>query len=340
MKSRLVDKLETLIVTVLITILVWLWAEAQNVQTYTNQRVQVRFVAPPGQAGQLAITPADPVPVEVSFTTSTGQYDRFRQDVNSHVIEIEVAAPADANGSIQEIALRNRLENAVFRNLGITLEDVSPPQQRVEVYPIETYSLRVEVVSPSGFEIVGSPTAEPAMVELRLPTNLGARAQGMVVNVQLGQQDLQTAAPNEPQTLTVPLSVPRNLESDWTTLLTTQVQVTFTVRKQTDSYVIGRAPIHINAPSLLLSQYRIDLADNQFVRDVEVSGPADVIEAIESGEAKVVAEIRPTIEELESGLTSLPVFFDLPPGVTVQSAVPQVSFTVERLTPDGTIPAP
>ena len=339
MKTSLIDNLETILVTTIITMLVWLWAESKNVQIYTSQRMQVRFVAPPGQAGALAITPRDPVPVDVGFTTSAAQYDRFRREVNSHVIEIEVAAPTHEQDTDQSFSMRSRLNRAVFRELGISLDNVTPATEQVAVHQIQTYALPIVVEFPDGVQLLNQTAVEPAKVDIRLPANLASRAQGMDVLVVLGQDDLRAAVPNEPQTVRVPLQVPTNLAGPWTTLLTPQVQLTFTLRKQTETLVRPSVPIHINASSLLLQRFRIELPPSQLVvRNVELSGPADVIEKIRDNQLKVVAEIRPTIEEMEDGVTSLPVFFDVPAGVSVQSEVPQVTFTIERLARDGTIP--
>jgi len=46
--GKLWHRLETIIVVTVITVLIWLYAEGENVQRYTRS-VMVQFVPPPGQ---------------------------------------------------------------------------------------------------------------------------------------------------------------------------------------------------------------------------------------------------------------------------------------------------
>ena len=66
----LCDKIETFCVVTLITCLVWLYAEGENLVQY-SQPVRVRFVGPVGT--DLAITPRELINVDITFRASKSQ---------------------------------------------------------------------------------------------------------------------------------------------------------------------------------------------------------------------------------------------------------------------------
>ncbi|MBX2851070.1 MAG: hypothetical protein KTR15_04910 [Phycisphaeraceae bacterium] len=69
------NQIATFVTVTIVALLVWLYAEDANVQTYTGQAVRVQFVLPAGADG--LITPSEPITVLVDFDGSNGQFQQF-----------------------------------------------------------------------------------------------------------------------------------------------------------------------------------------------------------------------------------------------------------------------
>lgn len=325
MRMTWIEKLETAVIVTLVTVLIWLWAEGQNVQLYANQTVQVQFVPQPGQEANMAVLPREPREVELSFTTSAEQYAQFQRLITEGPIQIPVS-PGQP-GTVQTFVTQNLLQEHLLNRLGIAVQQADPSTLTADARALQTVSVPVQVETPPGV-FVDIREVQPSQVEVRLPRELAAMAVDEPVRVSLQQRDL-AGLPGEPRRVTAPVTLPPQLRSPMSESLTREVTVEYVVRRQTDTTTLQSVPIYIQALPLLLRRYRVLLpADQQFVRDVVLTGPSDVIEQIRDGEVDVRAVLSPTREEIEQGVRSLPVAMSLPPGVELQSPLPVVNFEV------------
>jgi len=111
MSKKLRDRLETWLLTTVVAVLVWLYAEGEIVKTH-GVELPVRFVAPPGQ--ELVIDPDRATDAEgvmqvlVKVRASAGQMQDFRRRWDDQPIRIRVADPASA-GQTQEFVLREAI---------------------------------------------------------------------------------------------------------------------------------------------------------------------------------------------------------------------------------------
>ena len=120
------------------------------------------------------------------------------------------------------------------------------------------------------------------------------------------------------------------------------VQVTVTIRKQTSRLKLPGVPILVTAPWAELKRFGVEIKSGQRVlsEDVEVSGPSDVIDRISSGQIKIWAELRLTVDDLESAITSKQLHLNVPPGVRIESAIPLVNLTITPVQGAGGLPGP
>jgi hypothetical protein len=323
------EHVEAVVVTTLVAALVWLWAEGKDVGQYDNQIVPVQLVAPAGMEDELVIEPAGVIETRASFETSSAQYDQFVHEIGEGPVLVTVPPPGDATTRVEPMNLQSELEHLVFGPMHIDLDDLDPAAVEVRVDRMIELPYDVALQYPSDASLSQPPSVRPAQAQVRLPASLSDRAGAVSFRVRLTPAMLEPARPGEPMTVTVPLELPEALRSPRTLLLTRSIDVTFTLAKRTATTTIDRLPVEVRQLGLALRRFNVMLADDQlFVRDIELSGSASAIEAIRSGQAVVKAGIRPTLDDLERGVTSLPVEFEPPPGVEVVSPIPQVSFTV------------
>lgn len=321
------EKLETILAVTIITILIWLYAEGENIKPYLNHSVQIKFVAPEGQ--DLAIEPHEPVRIVMRFEASSGQY-QYVQQLTKNTLEIVVTDKL-SDSPFQTVVLKDILAASKLGDLGIINIEATPATMKIRVEPIVSREMEI-VLNPTDLldiQFAQPPAIDPLKIPVRLPASLAEKTNGYKLIANLDELEMSKLEVNVPHTMPVPLHLPLVMEDKFVSLSQPTTTVTFTIRKQTDTISLTSIPIHINAPPMLLKRYNIDLPEEQMVvRDVKLSGPSDIMEKIRTNQIKVWAELRPTADELESGIESAPLSIVVPPGVAVDSALPRVQLKV------------
>lgn len=322
----------------LVTLLVWLYAEAQAV-VERREPVQVVFVPAAGQ--EMAIEaegPFDPQSPQVfiQFRGSTRQLAQVRELLEQGPIEIEVPGRGDPHPYQQPINVRDELMRSRLGELGVNIVDATPYTVTLQIEPLATVSMPVRVRAED-VHLASPSQVEPESVEVTVPRRLAEEASMLAVTAYLDDLDLSQLEVDVEQTIRVPVDPPEAIQSRWTHVQPRRVQVTLTIREQTGSVVMERIGIQLLHSPVLLRQYTFDVRDEDlFLHDVELAGPMDVLEQIQAGEVAVTATISPSFDRLEEAVgdeptdVSLPVDVNVPPDVSVTSPVPDVSVTVTR----------
>lgn len=321
------EKLKTYLLVTVVTILVWLYLENENIRRYDN--VPLDIVLTPATP-QLIVSATKASPVLVSVRCSTNQYEQLKALAASGPLKIELRE--DAASPEQTLVLLDKLNSLrSLSDLGVIVEDVRPMTLSARVERLVERSVPV-VINSGDLQLQAAPTIEPAKVSLTLPASLAE-----------GLGDLTLAAPlaslpnassfevNEPYLLAVPVALPESLRRPGVKVEPASVKVGFTIRKLTKETVVPRVTIVIEAPLVKLADYTIKLDENDlFIRDVRLTGPNDLIDRIDRGEIPITAVLRLTAAELDSDLTSKLLEFNKPEQVKVASPVPQVKFTIVK----------
>ncbi len=326
--TSLRQKIETFIVVTLITVLVWLYAEGRNVATYANEPVSVKFVSGDGEG--LTISPDNPQRVLVSFEGSNAMKQALEAATKDGPITLPVVEQPNASSSVQNIIMKDALNDSILSDLGILVISTDPAVMPVTVRRLVSVQMSVEPVVLE-VDLAAAPTVDPARVDVKVPAALADLAGELSLIARVPPADLASIPANTPRALSVRLELPEALRDQPVELSARNVAVTVIIRKQTDTLTLTSVPIHINVPPLLLQQYRIALPEDQVViRDVKLSGPADAIASIRDKRFRVWAELRPTADELDAGLDQAQLFLHLPPGVRMEGPMPRVPVKVYR----------
>ncbi|MEO0963571.1 MAG: hypothetical protein AAFY08_00490 [Planctomycetota bacterium] len=331
----MIEHLEAIVITTLVAALVWLWAEGKDVRRYVDEVVPVRFVAPAGMEETLVIEPTS-VEALATFETSSAQYDEFIDAIDDGPVLVTVPPPGEGDTSTGPLNLQAQLEGGLFGGLRIDVEELDPSAIEVRVDRVVDRAFPVALLYPSDAALEQPPAVQPAEAVVRLPASLRPPSNESSFRVRLTPTMFEAATPGEPMTVTVLLDLPESLSSPHTELITRSVEVTFTVARRTSTITIERLTVDLLQSPLVMRRYEVVLPEDQwFVRDIELSGPASAIAAIASGEATVKAQINPTLDDLERGLTSLPIDIETPAGVEVVSTIPQATFTATPRSANG-----
>lgn len=333
-------KVQTYIIVTIISALIWLYAESENVKLQKPMTFNVLFVAPPGQ--KLAITPGPKHRVQITVRCATSQFSQL-QRLQGSPIRLTVTSndPQSQDYPEQIIDLREQLHNSPIGELGVSIEEIQPKTVSLQIEQIEqmTMPISIDSVVSGDTQLAGQPTVTPTSASVEIPASVAEEAQFIKLVAGVAPEDTSHLEENVPGELKVPLtlSMPSHLRDNmrqFTPVITPpQATVTITIRKRTGSTDVPGVPILIVAPWAELKRFSIELEDNQRVLDekVKVTGPRDVIDKIDRNELKVWAELRLTADDLESGITSKPLLINVPSGVRVDSAIPSANFVIKPI---------
>ena len=331
-KNLIWQEVQTALVALLFAVLIWVYAEGENVQTH-ELTVKVRFTGPPGRP--LVIEPGDSQPVRVRLRFATSQRTEVEALVNDLRLEV------DPTVEQQIIDLRDRLRNhEAFISRGILITEVQAEPMRVWVEPLVEQIIPVEVTAR---DLLLSPVAAiPDAVKVSGPASRLKLLEGQRIQARLETQmlNLPEGVPQERDNvlLTLPLGVdPRNM-----TLDPERVRVSFTIRRRTLEYTIP-----------LVTVFPVYQENNRFTVEVNpedrtipslvVEGPSNIIERIRRGELALNprADLLLTSDELDRAITEkVPEIVNLPAGVTLRSPIRPVRMRIARRDTVSTIPSP
>lgn len=321
------EKIETWFFVSVVTLLVWVYAEGENVKQH-EVGVTVKAQAP---GPDVFVSPADAVNVRLTVRCSQSQLTQLKAQAD-RAFEIPIAV--DPDNVVQTVDVKPALERLdVFVNLGVNVVQTDPVKLSFNVEQLESVVAEVRVVAPEGVQLASGTTVEPARATVKLPRRFARLLGNQKLEARLDMDVLQSAEVNLPHTVDVPLTVPAAIPAVRATVTPATAKVGFTIRKQTDTLTIASVPVVVVMSPILLQRFDVTVSPEQlFVRDVMVSGPSDAIRKIRDGDEKVMAELRLSAAELEQGIDSAAAWIELPAGVSLLSPTPRVSLTVKPRT--------
>jgi len=336
-------KLRTIILVTFVTVLIWAFAEGQSVQT---KRTVAEIEFPAIASGTYALRVLDDQGwrgrVELLLEGSTTSLERLESELRRAISLAPGMEGVPRESGEHAIDLREALRNhAEFRTHGVTVVSAEPASVRVVVDELTTIDATVAVEPPPG-EIEGTPEARPGQVRVRLPTRVASRLVGRAAVVAaIRSEDLARFDAGRQVTVRgvrlaagPELAGVQPLEFD-----PPQVDVQLVVRSKTETITIDSVPVDIRIAPTELARWEIDVPEEErFLRDVQVTGPSELIERIRRGEpgTEVRAYIRLPYEQLEQGVSSFQVeFTSFPSPLTIDVEDREVRLTARRRQPEG-----
>lgn len=334
-QRKLHEKVETYIVVTIISVLVWLYAEATVLKQETGKSVQLLIDEP---TNSYAITPSAAT-VRVSYRGSSGQIQQFNETTALPLIH-EIDPTGITETTTRTIVLDEALVRAGLGDVGITELDIEPATLTVTLQPLVSIDLPVKIET-GDLELNGEPAAEPATISITAPLDIVEQLRGQSITAPLVAADASEGTQLDRVATNVPLIFPQeiDLNSPWVTAAVRAVRINYTLANDTDTVVIGRVPLYINLPVDVQLRYTVRPQDqSNFLRDVELQGPADVIARLRANAPDLVVRAELSITDLSKiEQTSLerPIII-APPGVTPVQLPEVMPITVRRR--DATAP--
>jgi len=328
------------IAVVVVTALIWLYAEAESVST-TNVETFVSISVPEGS--DRVVTPVDPSwtgEINIRLQGARGSIDAAKTALARGIALALGAGGVPGRPGQHSINLQSAIQNAALRgHTGVVVVAVDPPTLTIDVEPIVRIpDVPIRLTPPEDVQLAGDLVIEPAIATVTAPQSvvdmIDSSDTPLVANVRLIATDLNDLPPGVSRTLTGTLELPDGLLSEPSVTISPQtVSVTLRIESQLIEVVLPSVPIWEFIPPPEADNWTVTI-DPPFLTDLTVSGPSDLVQRVESGEIRVIGMVELSSEALEAGGGELGVQFpELPAGLVI--ATDSLSVTVVAVRRDA-----
>ena len=329
-------RIEDYTIVTLITLLIWFYAESRTLDQYSLSperplRVQVK---PLGE-DMVVVSQSIERVSSLEFSGSRYAIGKLRAALAGGLtLDVELEP------GTQSISLP-RLVNKQFSQMNVNLTRIEPDTMDVTVARLVRRDAELvfrpdEVKLQDGDSDIDPPTAQIELPEDKLPE---VAVDGRVVLQVRANRDLKTLPANVKQAVPGRVELPPALQGNpHVKVVPTETMLSFIIEKKEASHVLSAVPVFVSAQPAELRNFDIQLhEEDRLLKDVKVTGPADLVEQVESGAIALEARVRLTRDELleaaKKGEATYQVkFVDLPPSLIVESPKTLVRATVVRLT--------
>lgn len=333
--------LGTILIATLIAALVWIFAEAESVKS-REIRIELEIQADPGSDRVVTVNDvAFKDIVDLVLEGSTTELDTAERALRQKKIRlapgVEGVSPEPGE---QSVDLRTALRAAGgLRETGVTIKRIDPPTVRIEVDALVSREAAVRVDVGEG-ELEAPAEVRPSVVKVIMPGKIAAALTEVpVVTARLDAAVLKPLVPGRREVLSsVPLrpsGVLSKVEPARLRFDPPAVEVAVRLRSKIDSVTLPTVPVLVRMPPGELAHFDISVDEaDQLVRNVKVSGPADLVDKVRRETLKVVATVTLTFSDLERAagatVSKEVTFGDLPAGLTVEVPATSVRVSVSR----------
>jgi hypothetical protein len=318
----MVAQARSFLVIALVTVLIWLLAEAESLRA-VNVQSEVSF-RPEADSGRTIRADADfPGTVTIRLEGSTARVDDLAAQLRKPLRLNPGMEGIPIEPGTWPVDLRTVIRNlGMVRESGASVADVDPPFVNVVIDNLVRREVRIRVEPPPDVSLESPPEATPQAIELRLPERLSVQlpADFQITATLDPDQVRQLESGRRTVLSNVPLDLPevlRNVEG--VRLSPSTVRIAVTLRSRNVSWLIPSVPVHFRVAPTETENWRITMPEeSRVLTQVRVSGPSELIEPISAGRVKPIAFVSLSFEELEraaaSGepLVKEPVFTELP----------------------------
>ena len=337
--TQFIDRLKVLPLTVLLTVLLWLYADAHLTATQRDLPIHITILAGAGANGNpqtvLMKSPTDSAFV-VNIQGSGEAVDRIRQQCDGRGLftlqDMNNLTYALTRSDIRRIAAGKSLNAlrifnslAYFTRHRVVVTAVSPRHIKLKVDPIVTINRPVEFRAVAGVAAAIQPASVQVMLPQSLLENIGGADQIEVVAKPL--TSISALPVGSRQTIPSQLSLVFPGSPDpRVTVTPANAMVTFTVPHQPRAKLfIGVVPVWLNGPPWLLNQYRVTVRNATL--HITVAGPQRLIRKLRNNvirgnlappEKRVIAflDITPSVHR-HADWQPTTIRYSLPSGISL-----------------------
>jgi hypothetical protein len=325
--EKMIEMLKQLAWVVPLTLLIWVYAEREQVTKEGNETIPFELVSSdPNRLVTLKPPQDSNVVVELEGPRARVQdvLHRLRGGEFPQGLRIEVDRALEANRDHQVPTIALIANHDLFRRNGITITRTQPDTINVTVDAIIDREARV-VPAPGTPNLLEGTKFDPPTVKVRGPFNVlqpateGGSAAPLVAYAHIPPELLTTPGTRDADDLMLSLPPPLNRDTR-VTLIPAKVNAALEVRASDAEWDMPAMTISLDVPKTVADKYTVRY--NTSLANVKLIGPKDVIDAIQTeGGPKPYAQLKVTIDDATAAssqdLRRKLRFVDLPRGVRV-----------------------
>jgi hypothetical protein len=324
----------------------WLFAEAETLRTRSVQAavlVQAR-VATGVDGEQLVVdvkgaktSQVREVPIRMELEGAAARMDEAERVLGALPLILTLGdAGVPASTGEHTIDLMSALRaHPQLAELGVSVQRIEPASVEVVIDELMVRELPVRVILPEGGEFESAPIVSPPRVRVRLPRH---DAEGLpndaAVELALTRTEFDRLTPGKAESLTgMRVQAPEALsQNPRVVLIPSAADVQLTIRSRLVEHVLPRVPVAVRMLPIDMAKWDVYITpDEQYLSNVRVQGPGDVIDRVRDGSLVLTATVTLTSDELQRGVSTKDVVFEgAPASVRVTSAKRSVGVVVSR----------
>ena len=333
-RENVISRLKTLAWVVPLTLLIWIYAEREQVRPANDVSVPFELVNSNPDRSVWLMPPQDKNLV-LELQGPQGRLESVLNDIRGgkepEGLRLEVPANLDINREHSIDALPLVRNQRLFVESGIFVIACQPARLRVQVDQLVEREAKI-VKAPSAKNL--DATFIPPTVKVRGPLSLLEQAEatpqpggetGLFVYA-----DLSAEALKQPGTYKLPgpglpdvlLRKPQKADDERVTIVMppTRIQATVEVRQADKTLRIASMPVTLDTPDGLLEKYKVTEFRGA-LQNVTVTGPPHIIDQMEKPDYEPRPKARVLVTQQDVGeRRSKPVKYDLPKGIDVVEA--------------------
>lgn len=325
--------IEDYVIVTVITLLIWLYAESRTLEPYDPGRLALELRTP---SEDMVVSDASATAVHVQFTGAKSAISRLQARLSG---KLRVTLPPLEPGK-QTLPLQDLLpKSEQLGDASVNIASIDPPTLTL------TLTRRVPrygelIWKPEGVRLQDGFKAEPSKVRITLPEDKlsDVMIDGKVVLELRSREDIQSFQPNKERKVQADVLLPPSLANNPNVRVEpAEVTLSFIIEKKEERYTPPSVPVFITWPPGEPKSFTVELnEEDQLLKDVKVTGPADLVAQVRSGtipiRAQVVFDHDALVKGGQRGESPYPIqFVDVPTALSVESPKTSVRVTIKRL---------
>lgn len=345
--ERSMEVLRTMVYVVPLTLLIWVWAQDQQIETRAYQNIPIRIDHVDGQR------------VVTILRTATGETVNRRGGnvlvtLAFHGPRIGLNAVLRSVGDDQQtalfdvllrgrttdqttVSLRDQLnELGVLQEAGVSVVETTPSELVVRIEERKQVEARLVAGNADTEELAGPVEFDPPAITLSGPAGAIAALEGPDGTVTLPVELPTDLAPGDHERslrVSVPPGIPEGI-----TPQSMLVTARFTRREAREEplELPFAVPVLLEMPAALSGRLHAENVDPTVVNGVRVQGASNLIERLRANDAELREQIRAVVrldgddDALVNEQITRQATIQLPQGLRLLSNAPQVTFTLRR----------
>jgi hypothetical protein len=333
--AALREKLTTFVVVTLVTLTIWLFAEAESLG-HESLPCTVEIAAADSSRDVSPTTGWDGR-VTLDISGSRRALEQVR-DLLSQPVRLTLPSTMPEGEQSLDLLEAMQVSESLVRS-GVTIESVRPLRAGVLVQEIVTRQVPIRAELP-GVQVSGQIAVTPDKADVRLPRVLADRLGDALAVVARVPSD-QRSRLDQPGPVAVQAEIvlPESITKErGVQLLTQRASLAFSI-KSTLTTANFAFPVQVLTLPIEWGDWTVEIRDEDERLNVELTGPSDVIDRLKSPEERLIAVLALSSDDLAKKATSKDasfgvvrdgVFSPLPAGVQVKADRRTVRFEVKK----------